>query len=307
MDAFPAFFPLAGRRVVVVGEGPPADNKAALFEGSPAELVRLTEAEALAGGAFDGAALVFIAAADAALIAAAGAAARAAGAVVNVVDHPEACDFYTPAVIDRGLVVAAVSATGAAPLLSAKLRNDIEAQLPDGVGRLAALLQATRETVRQALPDMDLRRAFLRAAMGGPAARAAMDGDMATAKAMLEAALKATLAESDAGPAPAGRVDFIVGDGPADLTSLRAARALGQADVVIADPRCPPQIAAMARRDSLRRPLSDLDPTALAALAGAGRRVACVLAESPDPALAEAVRRAGAAAEVLRQASGEAS
>ena len=33
MDSFPAFLPLAGRRVVVVGEGEGADAKARLFEG----------------------------------------------------------------------------------------------------------------------------------------------------------------------------------------------------------------------------------------------------------------------------------
>ena len=36
MDSFPAFFPLAGRRVVIVGAGVFADGKARLFEGSPA-------------------------------------------------------------------------------------------------------------------------------------------------------------------------------------------------------------------------------------------------------------------------------
>ena len=43
MDAFPAFVPLRGRRVIIVGEGDMADGKAVLFEGSPAELVRLPD------------------------------------------------------------------------------------------------------------------------------------------------------------------------------------------------------------------------------------------------------------------------
>ncbi|HWW24364.1 MAG TPA: siroheme synthase, partial [Caulobacter sp.] len=36
MDSFPAYFPLAGRRVVIAGSGEAADNKARLFDGSPA-------------------------------------------------------------------------------------------------------------------------------------------------------------------------------------------------------------------------------------------------------------------------------
>ncbi|HKP77574.1 MAG TPA: siroheme synthase, partial [Phenylobacterium sp.] len=42
MDAFPAFFPLAGRSVVIAGEGEAAEAKVRLFAGSPATLVRLT-------------------------------------------------------------------------------------------------------------------------------------------------------------------------------------------------------------------------------------------------------------------------
>ena len=46
MDTFPAFFPLAGRRVVIAGEGEAAEVKARLFEGSPAEVIRLAGEEA---------------------------------------------------------------------------------------------------------------------------------------------------------------------------------------------------------------------------------------------------------------------
>ena len=45
MNAFPAFFPLAGRRVAIVGEGEAAEAKARLFAGSPAEVVRLSAAQ----------------------------------------------------------------------------------------------------------------------------------------------------------------------------------------------------------------------------------------------------------------------
>jgi len=300
MDAFPAFFPLAGRKVVVVGAGEAADNKARLFEGSPASLVRLTEVEALAPGAFDRAALVFIASQDDALIATAGRAARQAGAVVNVVDHPEQCDFYTPAVIDRGAVVAAVGATGASPLLAAMLRNDIEAQVPEGAGRVAALFRATRDEVRQALPDIAERRAFLRVALTGAAARAAMAGDMEGALSLLRKDL-ASLGEG-AATKPMGRVDFIVGEGPADLLSLRAARVLSQADVLIVDPSLPPEIASMARRDAIRAPFADSAALKLVELAGEGHRVVCVIARGVDPSVPETLTLAGVGVSILRQA-----
>ncbi|HEX7759463.1 MAG TPA: siroheme synthase, partial [Caulobacteraceae bacterium] len=64
MDAFPAFFPLTGKRVVIAGEGEGADAKARLFEGSPAEVVRLTGEAAADPARYDGAALAFVAIAD---------------------------------------------------------------------------------------------------------------------------------------------------------------------------------------------------------------------------------------------------
>ena len=80
MDAFPAYIPLHGRRVVIVGEGEMADGKARLFEGSPAELIRRpADAAAHDVDTYRGAVLVFIASEDAEFAAAAAAAARLAG------------------------------------------------------------------------------------------------------------------------------------------------------------------------------------------------------------------------------------
>jgi precorrin-2 dehydrogenase/sirohydrochlorin ferrochelatase len=302
MDSFPAFFPLAGRKVVVAGVGEAADNKARLFEGSPATLVRLTEEETQANGAFDGAVLVFLASEDEAFLADAAAKARGAGAAVNVVDHPALCDFFTPALIDRGAVVAAVGASGAAPLLAAMLRNDIEAALPEGVGRIADLLRATRDEVRAALPDMNQRRAFLRDILRGPAAEAALAGDGEDALAHLRDALAAT--HDCKGAATMGQVDFIVGTGPADLLSLRAARALSQADVLIADPEHSAAIAAMARRDARRAPLAELATLRLIELTGQGLRVVCVVEREVDPSIPRTLALSGAGTSTLRLAPG---
>src|SRR4029453_4045974 len=98
MDAFPAFFPLAGRKVGIAGEGEAADAKARLFAGAPAEIVRLTGAAALGAKSHVGMALALVAAEDDAWALKAAKAARAAHVPVNVVDRPALCDFVTPAV-----------------------------------------------------------------------------------------------------------------------------------------------------------------------------------------------------------------
>lgn len=102
MDVFPAFFPLKGAVVVIVGDGEGADAKARLLEGSPAEIRRVSGEAAFRPETYQGALLAFIADGEDADLKAAADLARAAGVLVNVTDRPALCDFTTPAVIDRG-------------------------------------------------------------------------------------------------------------------------------------------------------------------------------------------------------------
>ena len=249
VDAFPAFFPLAGRTVVVAGAGRAAEAKVRLFEGSPAQVIRLDGRGGPDPKAYAGAALAFVATEDDAF-------ARRRrrgpdGAVpVNVVDRPALCDFTTPAVIDRGEVVAAIGTGGASPMLATLLRHDIEARVPEGAGRVAALFRTLQDEVRAALPEPHRRRAFLRAALNGPAAQAAMADDMARAMQLLREALAG-------GQAGAGLVQFIDARGPADRLSLRAARALAAADVLVCDDEASAEVLALARRDAERTGAAD--------------------------------------------------
>ncbi|MCK5911304.1 MAG: siroheme synthase [Caulobacter sp.] len=292
MDSFPAYFPLAGRTIVIAGSGEPAEAKARLFEGSPATIVRLQAPEAFSPAAYEGAVLVFVGDADEAFVQAAVKAARAAGALLNVVDRPALCDFNTPAIIDRGQVVAAVGTGGSAPVMATLLRNAIETQLPEGMGRVAALLARLQDEVRRALPVLHERRAFLRAAVRGEAAQAALDGDMARAEALLREALSK-------GVTRAGGVQFLAAAGPVDLLSLRAIRALGTADVAVTDPGADPEVVKLARRDVERLAPDEAEADHLAALAREGRQVVWLHARPAAPALLEALRRAGVAVEIL--------
>jgi precorrin-2 dehydrogenase/sirohydrochlorin ferrochelatase len=273
MNAFPAYFPLQGKRVVIVGEGEGAEAKARLFAGSPAVVERLSSAAGADVRAYVGAALVFVATPDDAAAEAASRAARAAGTPVNVVDRPQLSDFVTPAVIDRGEVVAAIGTGGAAPILASLLRGDIEARVPEGAGRVAALLGRMQAEVRAAFPDLAQRRAFLRRALDGPAAEAALAGDGVRAEAQLREAIAAGLIA-------AGHVRLIDGSGPADLLTLRAARALAEADVLVIDPAADPGIVALARRDARRVAVEDMDKAALDAALGDGLQVVWITA--PD-------------------------
>ncbi len=269
MDAFPAFFPLSGRRVVIAGEGEGAEAKVRLLAGAPATVERIGGAAALAPGAYAGAVLAFVASPDAAFCKAAALAARGAGVPTNVVDHPELSDFHTPAIIDRGQVIAAIGTAGSAPIVAALVRAELEAKLPAGLGRLAEVFGKLRDDTRAALPDLDRRRAFLRTMMSGAVAEAADAGDLAGAERLMRAALAA-------GASTLGVVWLIETPGARDLLSLRAARVLAEADTLVLGEGVAADVAVLARRDAPRRALGDTDAAFLVAEAGAGRQTAVV-------------------------------
>jgi len=191
MDSFPAFVPLTGRRVVIVGQGRETDEKAALFTTAPCELVRIpADDAALRPEAYKGAALVFIGDCDTAYAEAARAAAKVGGALlVNCIDKPALCDFFTPAIIDRGVVVGAVGTTGRAPGLARRLKGAIDADWPPHLSRLAALVDAMKAEARAALPDFDARRTYLESLLEGEAADAALAGEHDRALTIARAAL----------------------------------------------------------------------------------------------------------------------
>lgn len=306
MRSFPAFTPLEGRRVAVIGAGPAADAKARLFEDSPAELVRFSappSAEALAGVA-----LVFIAEDDPERRTEALAAAKQAGAWVNVVDHPALSDFYTPAIVDRGELVIGVSTSGAAPTLARDLRARIEQVVPAAFARLADFARAIRHRVLARRKTLDGRRRAYEEILRGAAGEAALAGDLEGAERLAERVL--------AGDVAGAGVVHLVGAGPGDpdLLTLRALRVLQDADIVFHDKLVDARVLELIRRDAERVyvgkakgdhsvPQREIEAR-LIAEAKKGRRV--VRLKGGDPFVfgrggeeLEALRAAGVAAHVV--------
>jgi precorrin-2 dehydrogenase/sirohydrochlorin ferrochelatase len=287
MDAFPAFYPLKDAKVVIAGDGEPAAARARLFAGSPAQVAMIEGEAALDPAAYLGARLVFIASFDDAFAAAASAAARGSGAPINVFDRPVLSDFHTPAVVDRGAVVAAVGTAGSAPVMAQLLRAELEMRIPESVGTIAALLGERRAALKSAFPDLVQRRAFVRAMLAELAS-----GDEADAAARLDRHIAQ-------GWASVGRVWLIAPPAADDLISLRAVRALNVADVISAPPRAASLAVAHGRRDAERLELDGATPARLADLASSGKMVAVV---TDDGTLEPALHAAGVAVERLQSA-----
>lgn len=283
------FFDLSGRKVVVVGEGPAADRRAALARSAGAEVRQLADIRV---DDLRGAAAVFIATGDLDHDTVAQRVAKSLGVPVNVADRPALCDFILPAIVDRGDVVVAISTGGASPTLAATLRGRIEAVLPERIGSLARLAATFRAQVNALIADPARRRTFWRRLVEGPAARLALAGDEAAAR-------RAVLGELDDARrrlAPVG-IAHIVGAGPGDpdLLTLKAAQLLREADAILHDDLVPPAILARARRDA---ELVAVGKRALTRKRGIARW-------TQDEINAELVRRVRAGQTVVRLKAGD--
>ncbi len=246
MKHLPLFFDLAGRKVVVIGEGPKADLRVNLARSAGADVRRL-DPNSITAEDVQGAVAAFVATADEATDIAAQRLTKANGVPVNVADRPALCDFIMPAIVDRDGVVVAISTGGASPTLASVLRGRIEAALPERIGMLARLATSFRAQVNALIVDPARRRVFFRRLVEGPASRLALAGDEAGARRVVVGELDAARRQT----VPAG-IAHIVGAGPGDpdLLTLKAAQLLQEADAILHDDLVPPAVLGRARRDA---------------------------------------------------------
>ena len=236
MQQLPIFVNLAGRQVILVGDGEPAEAKARLVRAAGGELVGEHAAEAV---------LAFVAIEDDAEALAAATRLRARGLLVNVVDKPAMSDFLMGAIIDRSPVIVAISTAGASASLARALRTRFEALLPASLGPLARAILAARDAVaaRHPTPN-DRRRLWERAlAQAGPLDpfAALPDADAAVSR-VVEGSSTAT---------PQLREIAITSDDPGDLT-LNQLNALARCDALVVVGAVVPAIIDRARRDAAR-------------------------------------------------------
>jgi len=73
--------------------------------------------------------------------------AQVRGILCNVVDVPDLCDFFYPAVVRRGDLQIAVSTGGQSPSLAQKIRQQLEKQFGPGYAAWVAELGETRKLI----------------------------------------------------------------------------------------------------------------------------------------------------------------
>lgn len=237
--SLPLFHQVKGKQVLVLGDGAAAEPKRRLVERAGGVIL-----DDLARAIDEGVRLAFIAYDDPRACEVAAINARCAGMLVNVVDRPELCDFTTPSILDRDPLLVAIGTGGASAGLAKHVRLRLERILPDTLGALARALEAARPVLRARFPAGADRRRVIDAGLreGGPL-------DPLDPQSFQRVAEWSTAAQAH----PSGVVTEITltSADPEDLT-LRQARLLGEADVLLLDGDVPAGILARARADAQR-------------------------------------------------------
>lgn len=179
--------------------------------------------------------------------------ARSVGIPVNVMDEVAHSTFIFPAIVDRGDVVVAVGTGGASPVVARRVRERIEALLPARIGDLAGFIGRWREAIKTRLPEMALRRLFWERVIDGPIGVDVLAGRTEQADQALASIKDPAFFARNIG---AGFVTLVgAGPGDPDLLTVKALRALQDADVVFYDDLVSPEILDRARRDAALVPV----------------------------------------------------
>jgi siroheme synthase-like protein len=173
-NLFPMFLKLEGRQCLVVGAGKVGEPKISglLETGARVRVVALAataavrdwaragkielELRAFSAEHLDGAFLAIVATNSRSLNERVYHEAQRRGVLCNVVDVPDLCDFFYPAVVRRGDLQIAVSTSGQSPSLAQKIRQQLEKQFGPGYTAWVAELGETRKLILAS--DLDKER-----------------------------------------------------------------------------------------------------------------------------------------------------
>ena len=179
MAKYPIFLELSGRRVVVIGGGMVAVRKAqsllaagarlvvvapridkmmtALCKSKNAELIKSKYSKEYLAEAV----LAIAATNNHQLNKQIYKDCQALEVLCNVVDVPELCDFYVPAVVKRGDLQIAVGTEGNCPAYAGHIRKKLEKIFTEEHGQFLAELQMIRKKIIEEVPEPAARKTVL--------------------------------------------------------------------------------------------------------------------------------------------------
>jgi len=275
MKTFPMFLKMKDRRVLIIGGGEQAAQKARLILKTEAQICVLAEElnSELSALLHEGrityltgdltiallrsAILTFSATGCAGAGAAHAALAEQANSVINVVDMPELCEAMTPSIVDRDPLVIAIGTEGSAPILGRQIKSKIETLLEPGLGRLVAFAGSMRGDVAHFI-DTSQRRPFWNWVFNNTPRQEFSKGNERRAFNLI----KEQIEDKGQSLTETGQTTMIEAISPdLDLMRLKDLKALQEADVIFFEHGFHEGILELARRDAYRRSYRNLSDT----------------------------------------------
>ena len=191
-NLFPMFMKLAGKQCLVVGAGKVGEPKIGglIDTGARIHVVAVAasdqvrewadagkidlELRAFSSADLDGKFLAVVATASRSLNERIYLEGQQRGVLCNVVDVPDLCDFFYPAVVRRGDLQIAISTAGQSPSLAQKLRQQLERQFGEGYAAWVEQLGATRQLVLASDLDKETKLELLHSLASREAFEAAL-------------------------------------------------------------------------------------------------------------------------------------
>ena len=171
--------------------------------------------------------------------------ARSKGLLVNAADQKEACDFITPALVDRSPVIVSIGTEGTSPSLARAVKTDLEARLPSTLGSLANIINDLRARVKAVIPNLSSRQLFW---------AEIFDGKDLTNQIRVSGEELTNRVENKLAGAEEAKVGHVslVGSGPGnpDLLTLAARQKLHSADVIVYDRLVSQGVLDFGRREA---------------------------------------------------------
>ena len=179
MSKYPIFLELGGRRAVVIGAGPVAVRKAQSLLEAGARLVVVAEhidetlVDPCKGTTTElirskyskdylvNATLVIAATNDHQLNRQIYEDCQELEILCNIVDQPELCDFFVPAVVRRGDLQIAVGTEGQCPAYAGHIKKKLEQIFTDKHGLFLAELESFRKHIIESIADSVRRKVLL--------------------------------------------------------------------------------------------------------------------------------------------------
>ena len=176
MAKYPIYIEMSGRRIVVIGAGAVASRKVKVLYEAGADIlvvakqitpefterclgfdINVTEGEYSKAHLAD--AMIAIAATnDTQLNEQIYADCKELNVLCNVVDVPYLCDFYVPAIVQRGPLQIAIGTDGKSPAYSSKLRKQLESVFTETHGQFVLEMGVMRQQIIEDIANPKIRK-----------------------------------------------------------------------------------------------------------------------------------------------------